>query len=468
MPCLVGTLSTDEQRPNYVNKDYVKDMSEIEDKSNDIIIREIADQINPQKAITPNDNLVLIVDDTLYNVQLLSMMLTRQGYQVVQAYNGLEALTQAKENLPSIILLDIRMPDISGYEVCSRLKSDPVTQDIPIIFISSAEDASDKVEAFSVGGVDYISKPFQLIEVLARIETHLRLCSLQKRLQEQNEQLQLSAAVLSRSLKQERELSQMKTDFISVVSHEFRTPLTTIQSASELLEYYEWTKEEQVEQLHQIQVEVKHMTALMEDVLFLSRANTSRSKINPTDFDLLNFCNQLLRQMQRTLAKNYIINSRLQISIGNDSISDTSKSATDVIIDNPHLLNDLDPFMVTMDEKLLRQILTNLLTNAIKYSPKNSQVIFNSIVDQETVTFSVCDQGIGIPSDDLEHLFNAFHRGKNVGILPGTGLGLSIVKNCVNLCNGKISVESELNIGTEFVVTLPRRYCLHSDSSDTQ
>jgi signal transduction histidine kinase len=451
-----------------MNKDYVKDMSEIEDKSNDIIIREIADQINPQKAITPNDNLVLIVDDTLYNVQLLSMMLTRQGYQVVQAYNGLEALTQAKENLPSIILLDIRMPDISGYEVCSRLKSDPVTQDIPIIFISSAEDASDKVEAFSVGGVDYISKPFQLIEVLARIETHLRLCSLQKRLQEQNEQLQLSAAVLSRSLKQERELSQMKTDFISVVSHEFRTPLTTIQSASELLEYYEWTKEEQVEQLHQIQVEVKHMTALMEDVLFLSRANTSRSKINPTDFDLLNFCNQLLRQMQRTLAKNYIINSRLQISIGNDSISDTSKSATDVIIDNPHLLNDLDPFMVTMDEKLLRQILTNLLTNAIKYSPKNSQVIFNSIVDQETVTFSVCDQGIGIPSDDLEHLFNAFHRGKNVGILPGTGLGLSIVKNCVNLCNGKISVESELNIGTEFVVTLPRRYCLHSDSSDTQ
>ena len=407
----------------------------------------------------PNDDLILIVDDTLYNIQLLSLMLMRQGYQVEQANNGLEALEKVKEKTPDIILLDIRMPDISGYEVCSRLKSDASTKDIPIIFISSVEDPSDKVEAFSVGGVDYISKPFQLIEVLARIETHLRLCSLQKRLQEQNEQLQLSAEVLSRSLNQERELSQMKSDFISVVSHEFRTPLTTIQSASELLEYYEWTKEEQVEQLHQIQAEVKHMTALMEDVLFLSRANTNKSKINPINFDLLNFCNQILRQTQRTFAKNYVINSRLQVR----AIDDTSKVATDIIIDNPHLQNDLEPFMVTIDEKLLRQILTNLLTNAIKYSPENSNVTFNLTIDQETITFSIKDQGIGIPSDDLEHLFSAFHRGKNVGILPGTGLGLSIVKNCVNLCKGTISVDSQLNVGTEFVVTLPVSYLADAD-----
>ncbi len=424
--------------------------------------QEIGSAINSEKAEYPKDNLVLIVDDTLYNIQLLSLMLVRQGYLVEQANNGLEALEKVKEKLPDIILLDIRMPDISGYEVCIRLKADPSTQDIPIIFISSVEDASDKVEAFSVGGVDYISKPFQLIEVLARIETHLRLCSLQKRLQEQNEQLQLSAEVLSRSLKQERELSQMKTDFISVVSHEFRTPLTTIQSASELLEYYEWTKEEEVEQLHQIQAEVKHMTALMEDVLFLSRANTNKSKINPTEFDLLKFCNQLLRQMQRTFAKNYTVNSRLQVP----AINDANENANDLIIENLHLQNEIPPFMVKMDEKLLRQILTNLLTNAIKYSPEHSQVNFNLIIAQETITFSIRDQGIGIPSDDLEHLFSAFHRGKNVGILPGTGLGLSIVKNCVNLCNGKISVDSQLNVGTEFVVTLPLHH-LADDDCDT-
>lgn len=250
-----------------------------------------------------NNASVLIVDDTIYNIQLLSLMLNKQGYRVEKATSGTEALESANRLLPDIILLDIRMPDIDGYEVCKRLKANPVTTDIPIIFISSIEETSDKVEAFSVGGVDYISKPFQLIEVLARIETHLRLCSLQKKLQEQNEQLQSSALVLSRSLEQERELSQMKSDFISVVSHEFRTPLTTIQSASELLEYYEWTKEEQVEQLHQIQSEVKHMTDLMEDVLFLSRANANKAKLNITKFDLADFCKRLLVQMKKLLPK---------------------------------------------------------------------------------------------------------------------------------------------------------------------
>lgn len=391
----------------------------------------------------PQNASILIVDDTIYNVQLLSLLLMRQGYKVQKATSGLEALDKVNQQLPDIILLDIRMPDINGYEVCTRLKANSVTKDIPIIFISSIEEPSEKVEAFSVGGVDYISKPFQLIEVLARIETHLRLCSLQKKLQEQNEQLQLSADVLSRSLIQERELSQMKTDFISVVSHEFRTPLTTIQSASELLEYYEWSKEEQVEQLHQIQSEVKHMTALMEDVLFLSRSNTNKVKLNLTRFNLLSFCIQLLRQMQRTFAQDYTLNSSIHIS------------ATSTFIENPHLEDDLPDLLVKMDDKLLRQILTNLLTNAIKYSPHNKIVDFQITVDQEQVIFVVSDHGIGIPEEDLEDLFAAFHRGKNVGILPGTGLGLSIVKNCIDIHNGSISVESKLDIGTKFTVVLP-------------
>ncbi|MDX2256366.1 MAG: hybrid sensor histidine kinase/response regulator [Pseudanabaenaceae cyanobacterium bins.39] len=387
--------------------------------------------------------LVLIVDDTIYNIQLLSLMLLKQGYLVDQANNGFEALEKVQHKVPDIILLDIRMPDISGYEVCTRLKADPATKDIPIIFISSVEEPAEKVEAFSVGGVDYISKPFQLIEVLARIETHLRLCSLQKRLQVQNEQLQTSAELLARSLKQERELSQMKSDFISVVSHEFRTPLTTIQSASELLEYYEWTKEEQVEQLHQIQAEVKHMTALMEDVLFLSRVNSNKSKINLTQFDILNFCNQILRQMQRTLSQNHLIQSTLYIE------------STNTYIDNPHLDQNCPAFQVTMDEKLIRQIIMNLLTNAVKYSPIDSTIFFNLRIDLHHITLSIQDEGIGIPEEDLPHLFSAFHRGKNVGILPGTGLGLSVVKNCIDICKGEISVNSKISIGTEFIVKLP-------------
>ena len=394
-----------------------------------------------------NNASVLIVDDTIYNIQLLSLMLNKQGYRVEKATSGTEALESANQLLPDIILLDIRMPDIDGYEVCKRLKANPVTKDIPVIFISSIEESTDKVEAFSVGGVDYISKPFQLIEVLARIETHLRLCLLQKKLQEQNEQLQSSALVLSRSLEQERKLSQMKSDFISVVSHEFRTPLTTIQSASELLEYYEWTKEEQVEQLHQIQSEVKHMTDLMEDVLFLSRANANKAKLNITKFDLADFCKRLLVQMKKTFAENYTLHSFLHIL------------PNEIAIQNFHIENELPIVSVNMDEKLLRQIITNLITNAIKYSHQNTTIEFKVTVDfsvsSPNVSFVISDRGIGIPEEDLEHLFSAFHRGKNVGILPGTGLGLSIVKNCIDIHNGTIVVNSKLNVGTEFTVTLP-------------
>ena len=120
-----------------------------------------------------------------------------------------------------------------------------------------------------------------------------------------------------------------------------------------------------------------------------------------------------------------------------------------------HLQDDLPNLLVKMDDKLLRQILTNLLTNAIKYSPQNKKVEFQITVEHEQVKFVVSDHGIGIPKEDLENLFSAFHRGKNVGILPGTGLGLSIVKNCIDIHNGSISVESQLDIGTKFTVVLP-------------
>ena len=147
--------------------------------------------------------------------------------------------------------------------------------------------------------------------------------------------------------------------------------------------------------------------------------------------------------MQRTFASDYSLNSFLYISSTNTSI------------ENPHLQDDLPNILVRMDDKLLRQILTNLLTNAIKYSPQNKKVDFQITVEPEQVKFVVSDHGIGIPNEDLENLFSAFHRGKNVGILPGTGLGLSIVKNCIDIHNGSIFVESQLDIGTKFTVVLP-------------
>jgi diguanylate cyclase len=132
-----------------------------------------------------NQACILIVDDTPYNCQLLSTMLSMQGYKVLKAENGEKALAVVDREIPDLILLDIRMPDLSGIEVCVRLKDNPVSADIPVIFISAIDEESDKVEAFSVGGIDYINKPFHLAEVLARVQTHLKLRMLQSQLQEQ-------------------------------------------------------------------------------------------------------------------------------------------------------------------------------------------------------------------------------------------------------------------------------------------
>ncbi|MBD2335774.1 response regulator [Calothrix sp. FACHB-156] len=159
---------------------------------------------------------ILIIDDTLDNLRLLSAMLTEQGYEVRSVTNGSMALIGIKAQPPDLILLDISMPGMSGYEVCEHIKSDPQTQEIPVIFISALNEVFDKVKAFSVGGIDFITKPFQIEEVLARIEVQLKLCRLQLQLQEQNQRLQAKEAELRRSLEQERALNQRIEEMVAL------------------------------------------------------------------------------------------------------------------------------------------------------------------------------------------------------------------------------------------------------------
>jgi len=185
--------------------------------------------------MTTSKTIILIVDDNEYNLLILSTMIENQGYQVLKADNGNEAITFAKSQQPDLILLDIIMPDVSGYEVCTTLKDDPKTQHIPIVFISAVENPNEKVEAFSVGGVDFINKPFQLVEVLARVETHLRLSSLQYQLMEQAKLLKLQNISLQRELFNItgidlQEYERINTGF---ERHEFRVfyqPIINLQS----------------------------------------------------------------------------------------------------------------------------------------------------------------------------------------------------------------------------------------------
>ncbi len=396
---------------------------------------------NGEEALTAK---ILIVDDVVANLQLLASLLMRQGYEVRKAISGDMALQSALADPPDLILLDVRIPDISGFEVCSELKANPQTADIPVIFISALDDSLDKVEAFSVGGVDYVTKPFETVEVLARVETHLRLHQLQQRLAVQNRELQILTSSLQRSLNREKELNQLKSEFISIVSHEFRTPLTAILTAAELLEHYEWSQEERMEYFRQIQSEVSHLSSLLEDVLLMGRIESGRLQFEPVPLSLSTFCYRLARNL---------------------GMQPRHRDRRIAIIWDGQLLRDDAPLPTveaTMDEKLLRQIFTNLLSNALKYSPPHSTIEFEVILQPTTAIFFIRDVGCGIPPTEQKNLFTPFYRASNVGTVPGTGLGLAIVANCVATHRGTLMLCSGPGAGTTVRVVLP----LHSSPKE--
>lgn len=233
---------------------------------------------------------------------------------------------------------------------------------------------------------------------------------------------------IRKALEKEKELGELKSRFITMASHEFRTPLAAILSSTDLLKNYshKLTQEKKLNHLQQTQVAVKHMTDLLDDVLLIGKAEAGKLQFQPTAIHLGQFCRDLVDEIQLT-ASNHIITFCTQ----EQSIN------------------------AYLDEKLLRQILNNLLSNAIKYSPSGSTVHFDLVYQQGEAIFRIQDQGIGIPIADQAQLFNSFHRASNVGTISGTGLGLAIVKKSVDLHGGKVIVESEVGIGTTFTVTLP-------------
>jgi PAS domain S-box-containing protein len=236
------------------------------------------------------------------------------------------------------------------------------------------------------------------------------------------------------ALEKERELNELRARFVTTVSHEFRTPLTVIVSSTELVQNYEhkMTQEKKHQHFRKIQAASRHITHLLDEILFISNASSGELQFNPAPIDLEQFCRSLLADIQLA-----------------DIQSASSCSHT------LHLSYQIPQALVCLDEKLLRYILTNLLSNAIKYSPQAQDVNFEITCDAQTAIFSVQDQGIGIPMADQLHLFEAFHRAKNASNIPGVGLGLSIVKSCVDLHGGRITVESNPEIGTKFMVMLP-------------
>lgn len=236
-------------------------------------------------------------------------------------------------------------------------------------------------------------------------------------------------AEIRNALEKERELNELKSRFVSMVSHEFRNPLNLISGTAQLLELGSNRLPPQREQelLQRQKAAVNRLLEMLDDLLMLGRAEVGKLEFNPIELELEPFCHQLVTEMRLT-----------------------AKEARAIAF-----VSRGDRIVAKVDQKLLQQILSNLLANAIKYSPQGGNVTLELACQENQVIFRVKDQGIGIPPKDLQRLFESFHRASNVSGIPGTGLGLAVVKQAVELHRGAIAVESEVGVGTTFTVTLP-------------
>ncbi|MEQ8385561.1 MAG: PAS domain-containing sensor histidine kinase [Coleofasciculus sp. A1-SPW-01] len=237
------------------------------------------------------------------------------------------------------------------------------------------------------------------------------------------------AEQMRRQLERQQELSQLQLRFFSLVSHEFRTPLSTILASVQLLQLCsdQFSPDKKIRNLQRIEAATQRLRQMLDNILIINRAETGQLEFQPRRVNLEQFCQGILAEILRNP-------------------------------DNPYdlkLVRQADCSRACLDEQLLRSILINLLTNSIKYSPPGSTIILRLNCTIAEVIFQVCDQGIGILDDDIIHVFEAFYRGKNIDSIPGSGLGLTVAKTCVIVQGGNISVTSEPGVGTTFTVTIP-------------
>lgn len=389
----------------------------------------------------PQDHTILIVDDTPANLRLLMTYLQRPGLNILTARNGQSGLQRAQYGRPNLILLDVLMPGIDGFETCRQLKADPQTANIPVIFMTALSDQEYIIQGFQAGAVDYITKPIQVDELWARINTHLRIHDLTQHLEHKvatrTAELQASltreqelAAKLQTALEQQHELDAIKTQVINVVSHEFRTPLNIIAGSLTLLREHlaSLTPEHRATIFARIDQSILYMTELLDDAFFLNRASNQSITVQPEPTDLQTTIQGWVQEHQH-------------------------QHPTRTITTVYHAVDT--PAMV--DAQLLRQILTSLLSNALKFSPATQAPVKLEVTKESNfVTIVVEDKGVGIPEKDLPYIFDLFYRASNVETVRGLGLGLAISKQITEAMGGQLWVtRSKVAEGSIFTLKLP-------------
>ncbi len=362
------------------------------------------------------ESFILIVDDNPKNLQILGNMLEEHHYKTAVAKDGRKALELAQKRLPDVILLDIMMPEMDGFVVCRQLKRDEATREIPVIFISALTETAEKLKGFHVGGVDYIMKPFQKEEVLARVQAHWELRRAHLELQRLNQQLQ--------------EANAAKDKFFSIIAHDLRGPLGSLRNITQaVIEHLERYSKDKIIQLLMIQQDAaKNLLTLLENLLTWSRFQRGTIAYSPEHVNV-----------ERIVARNITLLTpnaeQKQITLKNSIAEDVPVSA---------------------DLNMIDTVIRNLISNALKFTHAGGMIDVSTRKDEQYVEIAVADTGIGMSAEALLKLFRIDTKYSQTGTAgeKGTGLGLILCKEFIEKHGGRIRIESEVDKGTTFRFTL--------------
>ena len=360
--------------------------------------------------------LILVVDDVPQNLQVLRSTLQKEGYRIAAANNGQVALRYLQKEIPDLILLDVMMPEINGFEVCREIKAQEAFQDVPVIFLTARTEVEDVIAGFDAGGVDYITKPFNMAELLMRVKTHMDLKHARDQLLAYTNEL--------------KGLNEEKSEFLSIASHDLKNPLTAVLMHAETIATDPESSQPLQERGTAILQSGRRMMDIITNLLDINRLESGRLEPELEIFDAQDLLTELVLNQERLArAKN----------IGIDW-----KPADDLLL-------------VRTDWQLFAQVMENLLSNAIKYSPSGTTITVGVIDGTEIICY-VRDQGPGFTPEDQVKMYRKFARlsAKPTGGEHSTGLGLSIVRKLTRLLGAELRCETEPGQGSTFSVTLPK------------
>ncbi len=354
---------------------------------------------------------ILVVDDMKENVDMLNQYFQMKGFQTILAYGGKEAIEKAEQESPDLILLDVIMPDVDGFQVCETLKKKRTHfKDIPIVLVTARDDLDSKIKGLEMGADDYVTKPFEIRELEARVNSAVRLKKAHDEL---------------------KELNEMKNQFLGIASHDLKGPIARIEQAAELiLKNRGDLKTEQLQQLARIKKEARDIFSLISDLLNIVKIDAGKLGLDTKEVDFEILIDELLRM--------------------NFMAAESKKLKVETVIETgiPKII---------ADPMRLLEVLENLVSNAMKFSHSGGAITVGLRKVDNGLELTVADQGVGIPEAELQHVFDRFVKlsPKPTAGEKGTGLGLSICKQIVELHKGKISLKSKVGKGTTVTVFLP-------------